>query len=206
LPLKFVSQGITLNWLADGNRFYNVYRTPNLLAPCSLITRVSTTNFTDTSASASGMPYYYVITGLNVFGDESGPSLELSATAGAWWRQTWFNTTANASNAADTADPANDGIINIFKRAYGLNPSVAEGSGTPNGSIQGSTFVLIYQKSLAATDLHFQVESSADLAAWSTNGISDTVVSSDGSTEVHAASVPVASHDQFLRLQISVVQ
>jgi hypothetical protein len=143
-----------------------------------------------------------VVTGLNAFGDESGFSTQMAATAAALWRQQWFGTTADSGNAADAANPAGDGIVNILKRAYNLNPTVAETMGVPIGSVNGDVFTLTYRQNLSATDLMFQVEASYDLMNWSTNNVSDTVVSSDGATAIHAASVPVGSTAQFLRLQV----
>jgi hypothetical protein len=206
LSLSFNNQGIGLSWLQDSNLYYNVYRSTNNGGPYSLIYRVSTTNFVDTTASSNTVPYYYVVTGLNAFGDESGYSMQAAATVAAVWRQQWFGTTVNAGNAADTADPANDGIINILKRAFGLNPTVAETTGIPHGTLSGGTFTMTYQKSLAATDLFFQVVGSTDLVNWSTNNISDNVVSSDGVTEIHAATVAVTNVTQFLRVQITATQ
>jgi hypothetical protein len=87
-----------------------------------------------------------------------------------------------------------------------LNPNVVETTGTPYGTVNEKIFTMTYQKSLAATDLIFQVEKSYDLMNWSTNNISDAVVSSDGITEIHAASVPVANTAQFLRLQVTETQ
>jgi hypothetical protein len=206
LSLSFNSQGISLSWLQDSNLYYNVYRSTTNGGPYSLIYRVSTTNFLDTTASSNSVPYYYVVTGLNAFGDESGYSAQSAATIAAVWRQQWFGTTANAGNAADTADPANDGIINILKRAFGLNPTVAETTGIPYGTLSGNTFTMTYQKSLAASDLVFQVVGSTDLVNWSTNNISDNIISSDGITEIHAATVPVTNVTQFLRVQITTSQ
>jgi hypothetical protein len=202
LSFNFNSQGISLVWGVDSNLYYNVYRSTNNNGPYSLVNRLTTTNYLDTTASSNGVPYYYVVTGLNAFGDESGFSTQMAATAAALWRQQWFGTTADSGNAADAANPAGDGIVNILKRAYNLNPTVAETMGVPIGSVNGDVFTLTYRQNLSATDLMFQVEASYDLMNWSTNNVSDTVVSSDGATAIHAASVPVGSTAQFLRLQV----
>ena len=207
LSLIFTNSGIALNWAADSNLFYNIYRSATNGGPYSLISRVSAaTSYTDTTASSNSLPCYYVITGLDAFGDESGYSTQAAATPAALWRQQWFGTTANIGNAADTADPAQDGIINILKRAFNLNPLVAEKAGVPYGTLNGNLFTLTYQQSLAATDLIFQVEGSYDLINWSTNNITDVVVSNNGVIAMHAASVPVTNLTQFLRLQVNSTQ
>ncbi len=206
VSLSFTSQGIALNWGADGNINYNIYRGTSNGGPYTLINRVAPPGFLDTTASSNNVPDYYVITGLNVFGDESAYSAQAAATVAAVWRQQWFGTTANTGNAADTANPANDGILNILKRAFNLNPLVAATNDVPYGTVNGNTFTMTYRKSLAATDLIFHVQSSSDLVKWSTNGINDSVVSSDGVIEIHAASVPVANTAQFMRLQLITTQ
>jgi hypothetical protein len=48
--------------------------------------------------------------------------VSLTLTSLATWRQTWFGTSQNSGNAANTADPANDGIPNLIAYAFGLNP------------------------------------------------------------------------------------
>lgn len=127
----------------------------------------------------------------------------LTTPAGAW-RQQWFGTTANAGDAADTADPNHNGIINVLERAFNLNPIGVDTNGWPVANPPGSTFTLTYRKSVAAVDLGFQVVWSRDLMHWSTNQITDTLVSSDGATEIHAASLPLtAGTPLFLRLDVT---
>jgi hypothetical protein len=171
-----------------------------------LIATVSSNSFVDLTENSNSVPDYYVVTGLNAFGDESAYSSQAAATVGAVWRQQWFGSTANTGSAADTADPAGDGVINLLKRAFNLNPLVTQTNGIPYGTLSGANFTLTYRKSLAATDLIFQVQCSSDLVNWTTSGITDTVVSSDGFTEIHAATIPVTSSEQFMRLNVIPTQ
>jgi hypothetical protein len=201
-----LSQVIALNWNVDSNLYYNVYRAASNGAPYSLIATVSSNSFVDLNASSNNVPYYYVVTGLNAFGDESAYSPQAAATVGAVWRQEWFGTTANTGSAEDTADPAGDGVINLLKRAFNMNPLMAQTNGIPYGTLNAGNFTLTYRKSLAATDLIFQVQCSGDLVNWTTSGITDTVVSSDGFTEVHTATIPVTSAEQFMRLNVIPTQ
>jgi Glycosyl hydrolase catalytic core/Concanavalin A-like lectin/glucanases superfamily/Ricin-type beta-trefoil lectin domain-like len=199
------NQNVTLSW-SGGNRFYNVYRGTATGGPYTRIaTTLTNTTFIDNTVT-NGVPCYYVVTGLNILGEESGYSAEAAATASvaAAWRLQWFGTPYNIGIAADTADLDGDGIVNVLERAFNLNPTVADTNGKPAGALDGANFILTYRKSLAATDLFFQVMRSFDLIQWSTNGVTDTVVSSDGSTEIHAASVPLSNGSaQFLRLQVT---
>lgn len=54
------------------------------------------------------------------------------------WRFDYFGTTANTGNAADTANPSGDGIVNLIKYALGMNPNVNSQSGLPVLSATGS--------------------------------------------------------------------
>ena len=128
----------------------------------------------------------------------------LTTTAGAW-RQQYFGTTANAGSAADGANPAGDGIVNVMKRFFGLNPLVAcPPSVWPYPLMAGTNFTLNYTHSLAATDLTWQVQWSPDLFSWLTNHVTDVGVSTNGNTEVRQGSVPASTANPlFLRVQVT---
>ncbi|MES2922292.1 MAG: LamG-like jellyroll fold domain-containing protein [Verrucomicrobiota bacterium] len=127
-------------------------------------------------------------------------------TPGNAWRLDYFASAANTGNAADAADPDNDGIINLFERAFGLNPQVSNAAAGQTPVANDGTFLrMTYLRSLAATDLQFQVVWSNDLATWSASGITDTLISSTPTTETREAKVPLTTlgADQgFLRLRL----
>jgi len=64
---------------------------------------------------------------------------------------------------------------------------------------------LIYRKSLAATDLTYQVLWSGDLETWSAAGVTDTLISSDGTAESRTGRVSIldSTSPLFLRLRIT---
>jgi len=125
------------------------------------------------------------------------------ASPGDTWRLQWFGTTANAGDAADAADPDLDGLSNLLERACNLNPTVADAEGV-SGAVRSGMFELHYRRNLSATDLSYQVQWSPELKTWSTNGVVDSVLSSDGATEQRAGGVPVDTASPiFLRLQIT---
>jgi hypothetical protein len=69
---------VTLSW-SGGNNFYNLYRSTNMGGPyTNVATTLTNTNFTDNTVN-NGVLYYYVVTGLNILGEESGYSNEVSA-------------------------------------------------------------------------------------------------------------------------------
>ncbi len=88
------------------------------------------------------------------------------------WRQSFFNTTSNSGDAADTATPCGDGMSNLLKYALRLNPT--QPGVPPVVSLvpytDGSTRLsLSFNRALFATDLTYKVEAADDLAGpWAT--------------------------------------
>lgn len=70
-----------------------------------------------------GTTYHFRAKGVNTVGPGYGADLTFTTLSQveAWWRS-WFGTTANTGNAADSADPNNNGIINILGHALNGNP------------------------------------------------------------------------------------
>jgi regulation of enolase protein 1 (concanavalin A-like superfamily) len=129
----------------------------------------------------------------------------VQTTAAGTWRQQYFGTTQDAGIAADSADPAGDGIVNVMKRFFGLNPLVAySSSALPYPLMAGTNFTLNFTHSLLATDLMWQVQWSPDLLDWLTNSVTDIGVSTNGSTEMRQGSLPAGTADPlFMRVQVT---
>jgi len=127
-------------------------------------------------------------------------------TPGNAWRLDFFANAANSGNAADAADPDNDGLINLFERAFALSPQLSNAAAGQTLSGNDGTFLSItYIRSLAATDLQYQVVWSNDLVNWSAAGVTDTLISTTPTTETHEAKVPlttIGSDHGFLRLRL----
>ncbi len=146
---------------------------------------------------------------LKIF-DHPLTSAEVSAlfatSPGDTWRQQYFLTTINSGDAADSADPDHDGMINLLERAFALNPNVPDPpAARPQVATDGSFLILTYQRSLAATDLEFQAQWSNDLATWHETGIIDSLISTGTTTGTRAAKVPLAILDparSFIRLRV----
>ena len=99
------------------------------------------------------------------------------------WRQTWFGTTANTGNAADTANPDGDADINMVEFAFGTNPTVGQSNaisvnngtitpGKPTVRVNNTGGSVIFEalygrrKDYLTAEMSYTVEFSADLLTW----------------------------------------
>ena len=86
------------------------------------------------------------------------------------WRVAEFGNTGNPALAGNTANPAGDGIPNILKYAFGLNPLVAVSNGLPFGNIASASasnyLALTFQRATNATDCTYTVGVSSNLFQW----------------------------------------
>ena len=84
------------------------------------------------------------------------------------WRYGNFGTASNTGNAADMATPSGDGIPNLLKFAFGMNPLLASTAGLPTSGVQsfsGQKYVTFtFKRALAATDVTCNVDISGNLA------------------------------------------
>ena len=127
------------------------------------------------------------------------------------WLLAEFGTNANnVAISGDLADPDGDGIVNLLEYALNLNPNVASGTGLPTMEIDPDCgcLTLTYIKVLSAIDLTYTVEAASDPGGpWSTNGITQTVLGSDGVTQTNKASDasnPIAtSGKRFMHLRVT---
>lgn len=140
-------------------------------------------------ASASGS-YTFIATG----------SRTLSAnfqTVADNWRQTWFGTTNNAGDAADTFDYDADGLPNLIEFAFGLNPTRGSSSQLPQGGLVGGNYVISFDQPLGGSGIAYGAEWSPDLVQW----FPITDMAGDGA---HYFSVPVSGHPRlFVRLKVT---
>ena len=108
------------------------------------------------------------------------------------WLLSEFGTNANnAAISGDLADPDGDGIVNLLEYALNLNPKVASVTGLPAAQIDPACgcLTLTYTKVLSAFDITYTPEAADDPGgSWSTNGITQTVLGSDGVTQTNKAS------------------
>jgi sugar lactone lactonase YvrE len=154
-------------------------------------------------------PYYYRSIATNGGGTTIGATLTANTvvlTAFQSWKAAKFG--GDASNpliAGPSANPSGDGVSNLLKYAFGLNPLVASAGSVPVMALSGGSLTLTYTKVLAATDLTYTVEWSSDLAHWSSTGITQQSLGANAQTEQFVATAPGApAGAKFLRIYITL--
>jgi autotransporter-associated beta strand protein len=113
------------------------------------------------------------------------------------WRQLYFETTLDAGNAANNADPDLDGLSNLFEYAFGGIPNLL--SSAPLPTLTYLNPGLRYSFVRARADVTYVFEISPDLVEWThkvTNpgNVGETVVVED----------TTGGPRRFLRLRITV--
>lgn len=110
-----------------------------------------------------------------------------------FWKYNYFG--ANANNpaiAGNLADPAGDGIPNILKYAFALDPNVAHTNPPLTGTIVSNHFQLQFNLNTFATDLNYTAQASATLiGGWSNlatfSAASGWVTNAPGTTVIQSA-------------------
>lgn len=112
----------------------------------SLVSGPGPVNFSDAATpatsvtfSASGT-YVLRLSASNATGEVSRLLTVSATTLHEQWRLTWFGTTANTGNAADSADPDADGFTNAREYTLGTDPTTVQ-SATFTNNATGSTLL-----------------------------------------------------------------
>jgi hypothetical protein len=123
------------------------------------------------------------------------------------WRQQYFGTPGNSGNAADSFDFDKDGLPNLLEWACNLDPTAS--SQMPLAAERnGENLEFTYTRSVSALNAGalFTVEWSDFLTgtSWSNVGVSETILSSNGSVQQVQATLPGGiSGRRFVRLKVT---
>jgi hypothetical protein len=140
----------------------------------------SESNVVNISFNPAGLSYgNYTATILVQTTDANQPlftlPVSLALTPIATWRQTYFGTAQNSGQAANNADPANDGIANILAYAFGLDP-LTTNTDPISATLAGDYLTVSFKRPHPApADITYLPEVTSDLASglWS-SGPGDT--------------------------------
>lgn len=123
------------------------------------------------------------------------------------WRQKYFGTSNNSGTSADTYDFDGDGISNLLEWACHLDPTQASPLVTPAVRNAGALdFTYTRSKSSLAAGVTFTVEWTDTLASgtWSNTGVTESILSDDGSVQQVRATMPAGSADRrFVHLKVT---
>jgi hypothetical protein len=103
------------------------------------------------------------------------------------WRLANFGTAQNSGNAADTADPDHDGLINILEYAFNTDPNLPNASPI-SAAVVGNHFTITFKRTHPApADLSYTPQVAAELTSgvWNSGPVftSQTVTDNGDGTE-----------------------
>jgi len=212
------------NLSANGPRGSNIYQWQHLPAGSSTWLTLSDSTLymgsttaslsvQNTTVSMTGDNYRCVVT--NAAGTTTSNSATLTvapltsppaspvATLGAW-QNLWFTQSQlnDPTVSAALAAPVGDGVTNLVKYAFNLDPFSQPGQGgnapLPQPAVSNGNLVLTFNAS--QNDLNYTVQASTDLITWTTQGVA---IQTNGSQITASCPIP-ASGGVFLRVSISV--
>jgi hypothetical protein len=118
------------------------------------------------------------------------------------WRQTWFGSSENTGNAADTADPYGTGVPNLAVFAFfgpAQNPATTRADNLPQMQLKGGYLVYSFTSPSGISGITYGAEWSTTLKAGSWLPITDT-----GTARQHIFSLPLgANGGLFMRLRVT---
>jgi len=208
----------SLAWTASATQSWlSLSATSGTLAASGSATVTATINANAKALASGTYTATITFTDLGTSYTATGPVNLIVLTPYAAWQSQMFTPAALANPAisGDTADPAGDGIPNLMKYALYLNPWTTGVSGLPVEAItttgNADYLTLTYTQVLAATDVTYTVQVSADLVNWySGSGYTtppSAVINPGGATEsvTVQAVAPVDGNTpaQFIRLQVT---
>lgn len=159
----------------------------------------------------------------NIFVTTSVPNVNFIASGGrnySTFQTTYFTSVeiANPSISGLTANPSGDGVTNLLKYAFQLNPHNSIGSpalaapsspsGLPSTGILAGTggpfATIIYRRLDFPTDLTYAVEKSSSLGGFATATVTEDILADDGTVQVVRAKVPMGANTRmFLRVCVT---
>lgn len=141
-----------------------------------------------------GTVYYYRAFATNIGGTTFGsilPIIGMSAQSFSAWQIENFG--VDASNdliGGPNADPSGDGVSNLLKYAFLLDPNIRSQEGLPVVGGDGSVVSITYTRLLNTTELIYTAEWSQDMVNWNSVDVTETILSSTAESEEVVASVP----------------
>lgn len=128
-------------------------------------------------------------------------------TADHWRTQNFGSGAGNSGNAADDANPAGDGIVNLLKYSLGLDPRIAYPPGTAivTGTDASGHLTMTVLKNPLAADVSLAIEVTGNLgnpAAWNA---AETIIDQNNVTtfQAHDKTPMTEAQVRFIRLKVT---
>jgi len=171
----------------------------------SILTLTGTGSVTIQANQAGNSNYIAALPVDQTFTVTASPNLTLTQ-----WEAQYFNSTqmGNAAISGPTATPEGDGIPNLLKYVYNINPAqpvtTAEKAMLPVVVITGTTETLTYYQYSLLTGVSVEVQTSPDLQTWTTvSNTNITRLGTDGSDAIMQAQVMITPPREFIRLIVT---
>ena len=200
---------VALSWSpVSGASSYIVRRALTSNGSYQDIATVTGTSYTDTNVT-DGTTYFYVVSAQNTAGVSADYSSEAAGqplNALQSWRKANFGQIDSSGNAADTADPDNDGRSNLLEYAVGSDPNQPDPSPvgvlgkTADGQHLTLTFTCIADPALTYTVEAADSSSGSWTSIWTSTGSSNTA----GPVTVTDPELISAHGHRFLHLKVSL--
>jgi hypothetical protein len=108
------------------------------------------------------------------------------------WRLRYFGSIDNSGDGADLNDFEHDGLTNLLEFGTGSDPTQPSSApGVLNRNGNNLEFIYTRADGAVSDGILFNVEWSDDLAAWSNQGITESVLSDDGTIQLVKSIVPI---------------
>jgi hypothetical protein len=162
--------------------------------------------------SASGGPFTITLERYNTLGETASQSFQLTISSGVTGFAAWIAGYPGLSDTTGAGDPDNDRVPNIAEYLMGLNPGAADAANAMTVVYtNGSAIHLDYRRDTTASSVTNWVKWKNDLASpdsWSTNNVTEAVLSNQSNFEWRRATVPVQPGElrKFLRLEVQQQQ
>ncbi len=155
-----------------------------------------------------GSLYYFRAIATNGGGTTIGSYLSFGGDPFVAWQSLKFGPDAgNPAIAGPSAAPANDGICNLLKYAFNLEPWEPGQQGLPIMALGSGELSITFTRVIAATNLTYTPQWSSDLVDWFPTGITQETLSDNGTVREIRASIPsTPSGAKFLRVRVTMQQ
>ena len=154
--------------------------------------------------------YNIVLESYNALGETASQSFQLAISSGSTGFAAWIAGYPGLLDSTATGDPDNDRVANVAEYLMGLNPGAPDAANVMTVVYTNRNAIhLDYRRDTTASGITYWVKWKNDLASpdsWSTNNVSETVLSNQSNFEWRRATVPVQPGETRKFLQLEVQQ